>query len=57
MLKVCDKAKEVSDEQKKELDQIGDANVTVKVISVGNGAEVVTEVPVQVFQAIKVLHP
>lgn len=57
VLKVCDKAKEVSDEQKKELDQIGDANVTVKVISVGNGAEVVTEVPVQVFQAIKVLHP
>lgn len=55
VLKVCDKAKDVSDEQKKELDQIGDANVTVKAISVGNGAEIVTEVPAQVFQAVKVL--
>lgn len=56
-LKVCDKAKNVSDEQKKELEQIGDANVTVQVNALGNGTEIVTEVPIQVFQAIKVLQP
>lgn len=54
-LNVCCKVKKVSDEKKAKLGEIGDANVTIQVNALENGAEIVTEVPAQVFQAIKVL--